>query len=150
MAITSKHAHARPYVESPTLSRKLADIKTLLDTIRQLDIEPKLKRDMLVHGIWEVAKATGNFNGRYRSQSVIDRTGLTIQRDHIYKKKTLVDELLRPAPDLDMIIERARCCIVSVDEHQRLHGVGNDLDGWDRYRAAGVIVHDMLQQTRIA
>jgi hypothetical protein len=127
----------------------MADIRLLLDTVRQVKIAVPLKKRMLVHVIWEVAKATGNFYGRYRSEGVIERGGDPIQRDHIYKKSTLVEELLSPSPDLDRVMGRALCCIVTKKEHDRLHDIDKKRDGWDRYRAAGIVVYDMLDQTRM-
>jgi hypothetical protein len=130
--------------------QRLADIKILIDAIRQMQIAAPLKKRMLVHSIWEVAKATGDFRGRYRSEGVIRSVGVRIQRDHIYKKSALVEELLSTSPDLDRVIERARCCVVTIDEHRRLHDVDGGLEGWDRYKAAGVIVYDMFDETRVA
>jgi hypothetical protein len=149
MPLISKPAHARRYVESSATAQRLADIKVLLDAVRQMKISSTLKKRMLVHGIWEVARATGDFQSRYRSKRVIRTAGTRIQRDHIYKKSTLVEELLSPSPDIDRVIEQARCCIVTADEHQRLHDIDGDLDGWDRYRATGIIVYDMLDETRV-
>jgi len=150
MPFTSTPAHARRYVESPTTKQRLADIKILLDAIRQMQIADPIKKKMLVHSIWEVAQATGNFRGRYRSEGVIGTPGVRIQRDHIYKKSTLVEELLSASPDLDRVIEQARCCIVTVDEHRRLHDIDPELDGWNRYKAAGVIVYDMFDESQVA
>ncbi len=36
----------------------------------------------------------------------------------------------------------ALACVVTNDEHQRLTAVGENLQGWDRYIAAGVDVYD--------
>ena len=104
---------------------------------------------MLVHGLWQVAVATGNFYARYRSETVIQKVGLKVQRDHICKKKALIAELLGPKPDIEKIIERACCCIVTAEEHKRLHDIDESLDGWDRYRAAGIVVYDMLDGSKI-
>lgn len=117
-----------------------------MDTIRLLLIGESLKKRMLVHAIWEVAFATGNtqraFFGRYRTESVIRQVGLEIQRDHVYRKETLIRELLGASPDLGKIIERATyCCVVTKDEHARLSHRG--IDGWERYRVAGIKVYDM-------
>jgi hypothetical protein len=150
MPFKSTPAHARLYVELPTAKQKLSDIKILLEAIRQMPIADSIKVRMLVHGIWEVARATGNFRGRYRSEGVIRTVGVRIQRDHIFKKSTLIERLFTTSPDLDKVIEQARCSIVTVDEHWRLHDVDNDLDGWDRYKAARVVVYDMIDETPVA
>ena len=80
---------------------------------------------MLDWALWQVAFATSNsqrkFLGRYRSESVIRQIGQKIQRDHVYQRKTLLQELLGTSPDLERIIVRAQCCVVvTVDEHSRL------------------------------
>ena len=150
MPFTSNARHQKRYVESPKTAQRLADIRKLLDSIRRLPIGQSLKKTMLVHSIWQVSESTGSFYARHRSESVIRTVGQKIQRDHIYQKRTLVAELLTPEPDLDAIIQQARCCIVTEAEHRRLHGVDAGLDGWDRYRAAGIVVYDMLDETRVA
>ena len=123
-----------------------------MDAIRLLNITESLKKRMLVHAIWEVAFATGNtqraFLGRYRTEGVIREVGLEIQRDHVYRKEMLVRELLGVSPDLGNIIERATyCCVVTKAEHAKLDHRG--IDGWERYRAAGIKVYDMAGETRV-
>ena len=149
MPILSTTAHARPYIESPKTALRLAQIKILLESILQLEIDRALKKRMLVHSLWEVARCTGNFAGRYRSDDVIRTVGVRIQRDHIYRKSALVDELLLPSADIDSVISHAICCVVSIDEHRRLHLVNAGLDGWDRYAAADIVVHDMLTRATL-
>jgi hypothetical protein len=149
MPFVSTTRHQERYVESPSTAQRLADIRTLLDSLQRLQVALPLKKKMLVHGIWQVSEATGSFYTRYRSEGVIRTVGVKIQRDHIYQKRTLVEQLLAPDSDLKAIIERARCCIVTKDEHDRLHQVDGGLDGWDRYRAAGVVVYDMCDETRV-
>jgi hypothetical protein len=141
--------HQRHFVEPNVTSQRLAEIHILLDALRQLQIGLPIKKRMLVHGIWEVAVATGGFCARYRSEAVIQTVGAKIQRDHIFKKKALITELLGPNPDIEKIIERGRCCIVTTDEHRKLHDVDESLDGWERYRVAGIVVYDMLDGKKI-
>jgi hypothetical protein len=77
---------------------------------------------------------------------VIRQTGLKIQRDHVYQRKTLLQELLGPSPDLERIIGRAQCCVVvTADEHNRL----SRTDGGEKYRIAGIAVYDMLDETTV-
>jgi len=107
---------------------------------------------MLDRALWQVAFVTGNtqskFMGPYRSETVITQPGLKIQRDHAHRRATLMSELLGPAPDLDSVIDRAQCCcIVTEDEHRRLAAV--DIDGWERYAAAGIVVYDMRHGNRM-
>ena len=150
MPFLSKATHQKRYAQTEATAARLEDVKTLLETLRGLSVALPLKKRMLVHGIWEVAKATGDFCGRYRSEAVIRNPGQKIQWDHIYDKRTLVEELLGPAPNIDSIIERACCCIVTEEEHVKLHALSPKLDGWERYRAAGIVVYDMGTESPVA
>jgi hypothetical protein len=137
---------------SPTLVQQFRDITAVIEALRQLPIATALKRDMLDAALWEVAFATGNtqnrFMGRYRSEAVITQPGLKIQRDHAFRRATLLSELLGSSPDLGSIIDRAQCCcIVTEDEHRRLVAVG--IDGWERYPAASIVVYDMWHGRRM-
>ena len=149
MAILSTLRHRERYSPPSTLPEQLAEIKLLLDAIRKLDISPALQKRMLVHTLWQVAIVTGNtqssFIGQFRSEGVLRERGLKIERDHIYRKENLVRQLLEPSPDLDLIVSRAHCCVVTKDEHDRLGRIDGQIDGWNRYRAAGIIVYDMAR-----
>lgn len=152
MSRTTCAKHHSIYVASSKLGTDLSDIRVLLDSIRKLAISEPIKKRMLVHALWEVAFATGNkqssFFGRYRSEGVLGQTGLKIQRDHIYRKEKLIEQLLSPSADLEEIIERAECCLVTEEEHSRLGRVDEKIDGWDRYRGAGITVYDMAKRPR--
>jgi hypothetical protein len=152
MPFLSSPKHRERYTPSPTLAQQLADIRAVLEALRQLPISTPLKRDMLDAALWQVAFATGNtqssFMGRYRSEAVITQVGLKIQRDHAHRRAALLSELLGPSPDLDSIIERAQCCcVVTEDEHRRVTAVA--IDGWERYAAAGIVVYDMQYGRRM-
>lgn len=150
MSRTTHPKHHSAYVPAPNLFGDLKDIRILLDSIRTLKISQPIKKRMLVHALWEVAFATGNkqssFFGRYRSEGVLRHMGLKVQRDHIFRKEMLTEQILSPSPDLDAIIARAECCLVTEDEHSRLGAVDKNVDGWERYRRAGITVYDMAIQ----
>ncbi|MCX7071735.1 MAG: hypothetical protein NTW01_12200 [Gammaproteobacteria bacterium] len=142
MPFLSELRHREPYAASAVLAARLADIHLLLASIRDLPIHLQLKKKMLNHGIWLVAEASGNFHSRFRSAGVLASIGVPIQRDHIHPRKVLVGELLQGASP-SSVIERAQCCIVTKAEHALLSRVPGHVLGWDRYKEANVIVHDM-------
>ena len=152
MPFLSDAKHCGLYTSSPTLVQELEDIGVVIETLRQLPIATRLKKGMLDAALWQVVFATGNtqkkFMGPYRGETVITRPGLKIQRDHAYRRVTLLSELFGPSPDLDSIIDRAQCCcIVTEDEHRRLTAI--DIDGWDRYTAANIVMYDMRHGRRV-
>ena len=145
--------HCRPFSHSISLPGEINDIKKILEALRGLDIAPPLKRRMLDEALWLFAFVTGNrqgqFRGRWMSENVKRGTGEKIQRDHVYSRKALLNELLGPSPDLDRIAARAQCCVVvTADEHTRLNR--SKSDGGEKYRIAGVCVYDMLDGKQVA
>jgi hypothetical protein len=90
-------------------------------------------------GKWS-ANSGKAFRQHANRTDLVNEPGLPIQRDHINKKAALIAELLSPSADLDAVIERAQCCVVSEEEHRRLGAVSAEIDGWERYRAAGISV----------
>ena len=143
MPYLSHQRHRQPYVSLPESDRRLKDVELLLSTIRDLPLERATKKRMLHHALWLVVELTGNFYSRYRSAGVIAAVGVPIQRDHIHPRKLLVAEVLEGKVDLSCVVERARCCIVTKEEHCLLSGVGANVQGFERYDRAGVTYHDM-------
>jgi hypothetical protein len=145
MPFLSEERHKHPYVAQPNNAADLKDIELLLQTIRALPIHAGIKKKMLNHAIWLVAEVSGNFRGRYRSAGVLKTVGVPIQRDHVFPRKMLVEELLLPEANVTSVIERSQCCIVTREEHKLLTKVPQQFIGWERYKQAGVIVHDMQE-----
>ena len=136
MPILSTPKHAYPYLPSPNEEEHLADVETLIRDLQRIKINPRVQKMMLDRAIWLIVELTGNFYSRYRSVEVITKPGARIQRDHIYTRKALVAELQAGASNVRSIIDRASCCIVTKDEHDRLSKVPKSVVGWERYRAA--------------
>ena len=136
MPILSTPKHAKPFVASPHEAQHLADIETLIRDLQRININPRVQKMMLDRAVWLVVELTGNFYGRYRSDEAKSRVGVRIQRDHVFTRKLLVSELQGGASNISSIIDRAQCCVVTKDEHDRLSKVPQSIVGWDRYRAA--------------
>ena len=150
MPFHSDPKHCDRYVPSSDLPLRFADIKLVLGALVSLPIGTALKKDLLDEVLWQVTFATGNtqnkFMGRYRSAKMVRVAGLKIERDHVYRRKTLLRELIGPSPDLDRIIARSQCCVVlTADEHRLV----SDIDGGKKYTLAGVTVYDMCDQTEV-
>ncbi len=150
MPFTSGPEHRSRYVPPSDLQQRLTDIHVVIDAIRVLPINKALKHDMLDEAIWQVTYATGNtqstFMGRYRSERVITEVGLKIERDHVYRRKTLLQMLLNPSADLEQILDFAQCCVViTAEEHRSVDAI----DGWQKYEAAHITVYDMLTGFKI-
>ena len=145
MPFVSTERHKHPYFAQANNATDLKDIELLLQTIRTLPIDLRLKKKILNHTIWLVAEVSGNFQARYRSAGVLETTGVPIQRDHVFPRKRLVEELLLPEANVSSVVERSQCCIVTVEEHTLLTKVPRQFSGWERYKQAGITVHDMQE-----
>lgn len=147
MPFLSTKKHSIKFVPSSNQALGIKAISNLIDAIRSCKVPLPSKKRMLVHALWEVARVSGNFYPRYRSKDVTARTGLKIQRDHIYQKKHIVERLLKdPNYKSSTAVEKAQCCIVTKAEHEKLHRIDPNVDGFDRYRVAKIEICDMLQR----
>ena len=144
MPILSTERHRRPYKQREDAEQRLRDVESLLRTITTMPLHLQTKRMMLNRVLWLVVELTGNFYCQYRSAGVLRNMGVRIQRDHVFPRKHLVEELLGHEPDFSSIVKQAQCCVVTHEEHQLLTQVPQDIVGWDRYKQAGVQYHDML------
>ncbi len=145
MPLLSTRNHKAPFIPSAEQEASLVAIVRLIEAIRTCSMPAPSKKRMLVHALWEVARVSGNFYPRYRSKTVTTTIGLRIQRDHIHQKKRIV-ELLIANPDYQSsdAVDKAQCCIVTDAEHRELHRIDQTIDGFDRYRVAGIEICDMM------
>lgn len=137
-------AHSNPYTKPTNLESHLASLENLIATIRDSDLPLESKKRMLNHALWEISIARGNFVPEFRSNSVLmGAKGTKIQRDHVFKRKQLVQDVLSQRERLGMILGRVIHCVVTEDEHARLTNVPDSIDGWERYRFAKIEVPNM-------
>lgn len=133
--------HSIPYLEPPGLQSQLAAIEDMIATIRDSQLPLSSKKRMLNHALWEISHVRGNYAPRFRSVNVLKANpGTKIERHHIYKRKKLVQDILREEEHLHSILLRVLHCVVTEEEHARLTAVPEHLDGWDRYAYAKVAV----------
>lgn len=133
-----------PYVPAKDQDEVLQQIAHLIDAIRALDIRLPTKNRMLVHALWEVALMTGGFYPRFRSLTCTEKINQPIQRDHIFQKKKIIQRLLHEPSYLSLdAVMNAQCCVVTRPEHEALHRIDSDIDGFERYRAANIEYRDM-------
>ena len=143
MPIISELKYRKPFKARVDLDQRLAEIVMVIAAIRTLEIHAVTKREMIDRALWLVAELSGNFSPRYRSDSALRMLGAKIQRDHVFPRSTLIALILEGKEPLRDIIDRAVCCLVTVEEHSRLSIAPPEVIGWERYRFADVIIRDM-------
>lgn len=138
-------ATKRAWRASPEREEKLQSIRRAVRDVLAMDgVLVSHKRALLNVLIWNLTGIDGGKWGiRYRSEGVLSDRVATIQHEHVLERKKLIDRLLADPTSCESTLTGAVACLVTAEEHARLRLVDRSLEGWDRYRAAGIVVYDM-------
>lgn len=101
------------------------------------------RRKALSNTIWWYTEADGKYATRYRSRSVCTGTTEKVQHEHVIPRATLVDLMMANPTRTRAILTTAIGCMVTESEHRRLTLLPAAVEGWARYKAAGIEVVDM-------
>lgn len=110
-------------------------------------LTPAHLRESLSLAIWKFTEADGKWNTRYRTESAVGALSTVLNHEHVVTRRSLVDRLLAEPERCPEIMTSAIACCVLRDEHELLSNVErarSGLEGWERYRAAGLVVVDQL------
>jgi len=112
-----------------------------------LDMErtgEKFKRELLSKIVlWH---PTGFFPVLFRTRgAALRRPGAKLDRDHVYTRKFLEDQIFAGANLGEIFQNAGMLCYVTPKEHERL-GLYRARVGWDRYLAAGIKWYDIAEQ----
>lgn len=107
-----------------------------MDDVRQGD-----KRSLLDVLLWKWTGIEGKYAIRYQSESVLAGEG-PVRHEHVVERKKLIDKLLAEPNKYLEILDSAVGCLVTLEEHKQLSRVDKSLEGWDRYKAAGIAYRD--------
>jgi hypothetical protein len=133
--------HRKPYHERPDLKERLAALQEVIASLRDCNLPRDSKKRMLNHAIWEFTLALGNFAPEFRSQGVLDGdVGTKIEREHVYKRKQIVADIMAKEEPLEAVLKRVVHCVVTKEEHARLKSISATEDGWLRYHSACIEV----------
>lgn len=110
------------------------------------------RRKLLSQAIWWYTECDGKFTTRYRSADVVGEldewTPVGIRHEHVVQRRGQIDRMLERPADVESIMSQNLACVVSTTEHELLKPYDH-LDGWSRYDAAGIVVVDMLDRSRV-
>jgi hypothetical protein len=109
-------------------------------------------REVLSIAVWKYTECDGKYTTRYRSEGALFATSSEVHHEHVITRKAIVDKLLQDPENAESILATSFGCVVLRSEHQLLATVeqaNKSLAGWDRYRAAGITVWDLLEGQRI-
>lgn len=117
----------------------------VIEALLPLRIQDRMKRKFLSNCLWQITQAEGRtkYEIRFRSKASLESPKTGLRHEHVTTRKAMVAELLATPRRAREIAMKAIGCVVTQEEHELLHEVDQALDGWARYRAAGVPVIDM-------
>jgi hypothetical protein len=119
-------------------------IKLLLQC--DLEILPAHRQEFLSVALWKIteAQSTHKHRTRFCSQEAYSSPETDLRHDHVFQRAIMIKELINGRPeDVDTILKKAVACTITKEEHTLLSR-HSDVDGWDRYRRAGINVIDTM------
>ena len=119
---------------------------TLVEATLDLPILDQHKRDVINVMLWKITEASGKYKTRFRSTGAANAPKDTkLQHEHVIPRKTLIDAILKEPSRARELLTSALACTVTKEEHDRLTRITReqpDLQGWERYTAAGITIVD--------
>ena len=111
-------------------------------------------QEMLKICIWKYTEAEGpsKHKTRYRSTGSLRSSNEKLNHEHVVTSKSIRSRIMENPEDFERILHEAIACTVLVSEHRLLNQTEKrrpELNGWDRYRAAGIEVWDLLEGVRV-
>jgi hypothetical protein len=149
-AVPRVRPYLRPWVESSRAGEYLRSAIALF-ALSSRDPTEEHRTQLLNNAVWYASEAAGKYMTRYRSAGVlgleaeaeIRKWWSGLRHDHVTTRRSILEQLRRPGPDVEAVLRSVISCVVTADEHERLGRVDETHEGWDRYRAAHVDVYDM-------
>jgi hypothetical protein len=139
------------FTRHPDADVRIESAKLAIRTLLRLRLYPSHKKDLLTVCLWKLTEAEGRgkYGTRYFSRRALSSPRTEWQHEHVFERKKLVALLLEDPARLDEVAEVAVGCVVTKEEHRRLTMADRqrpDLNGWERYQAAGIEVVDRMTQ----
>lgn len=125
-------------------------IVSAINAINQIllmdDVIDKHKKEMLSNMIWKITEAGGKYTTTYLSKKVFkirssgNKSNIGLNHEHVFTRKELIRKLLTNPKKAKSILKNAIACTVTKLEHRKLSSV-KDVEGWERYKKAGIKVY---------
>lgn len=105
---------------------------------------------------WTEAETTNRHATRYQSKGALEKkrhTAGSLVHEHVLTRKSIVDDLMNRPSLLTRILEEAVACTVTIKDDEDLKDAAKKpkaqkraLNGWARYKAAGITVYDLSKK----
>lgn len=111
-----------------------------------VELLPEHRRMVIDAALWKITEAESLHKHRTRfcSLAVFSSPDCDCRHDHVFQKAKMIADLIKGGPNsVDEIVSKAVACTITKEEHLILNKYKN-LNGWRRYREAGITVIDAL------
>jgi hypothetical protein len=114
-------------------------------------IHPKHRKRFLDRCVWQLTEAQGKrkYDLRYVSENARLRLEQNVKKglrhEHVLRRAKMVQRLMEHPAQAASILDQAIGCVVTIEDHKLLDEVDRqfpDVNGWERYRLAGIKVYD--------
>jgi hypothetical protein len=159
--LTTLNSYGDPAERAPVVAACKRLASELVALLRSEEVDPFLRREVknlmarLCWSVTEIDASRYKYDQRFISAGVKERMEQSgcvlrgastrgLRHEHVFQKKLLVADLMDAsnADEVVAILDRAVACVVTDEEHRSLP---DNLDGWQRYRAAGLAVWDRAE-----
>jgi hypothetical protein len=131
---------------------QMHEAKIIIKAVLELNVSVPMKRKVIDSMLWNITGAFGKYNTRYISKEAMENHDIVKNHEHVFRKKNMINNILAHPEELDSILENAVGCTVTIDEHKLLGEVDRSnkgIDGWERYKQAGISVYDCIKEKYI-
>jgi hypothetical protein len=138
---------SKAFEPKPEAGEIILSAKTAIVSILQMSqkVLPDHKRRLISRMIWKITEAHGKYNTQFCSEGALQDTD-NLRHDHVTTRKNLITRLMNDPSDFENILKDAIGCTVTTEEHKNLSALGDELNGWDRYKKARVRVFDRIEK----
>ncbi len=138
------------FQEVQNKSNLVMSVINAIQAILTADCVETHKKDLLDICIWKWTEIDGKWNTRYRSEGAMKKENWKmVQHEHVFQRRNLIQFLLKNENEIEPIMDNAIGCLVTKEEHELLTKISKghkDIDGWERYRKAGIVVFDLKEK----
>lgn len=133
---------------SRILKSSIALARHLLDRTPPEALDTHIK-ELLSVLIWKASEADGKHNVRYWSEGYYLAQDRKPEHEHVFERKKIISRMMANPHDVESQLSQVAACLVLKEEHDLLTRLGRSepaLDGWDRYKKAGLRVWDTKER----
>ncbi len=130
------------FSESKTASAVLSGVISAVEAIFQTDAPESVKHALFDKACWIVSERFGKYGTRYRSEDALASKKNEWRHEHVIPRAQLRFVVTRKTMSVSDAFVACEACVVTEEEHRRLHAVGKAYYGWERYAKAGISVID--------